>query len=112
MAEEKKTYEDMSNPEKIDAKKRKIKKLFRDLPTEKKQFAEGLINQFAVTSVTLERLADAINNGDLIEDFGAIHSASSRMSWNTTQHGNRSRIAIRLRFYPTRYRLSHVTGPL
>ena len=59
----------MSNPEKIDAKKRKIKKLFRDLPTEKKQFAEGLINQFAVTSVTLERLADAINNGDLIEDF-------------------------------------------
>ena len=53
MAEEKKTYEDMSNPEKIDAKKRKIKKLFRDLPTEKKQFAEGLINQFAVTSVTL-----------------------------------------------------------
>ena len=61
MAEEKKTYEDMSNPEKIDAKKRKIKKLFRDLPTEKKQFA--------VTSVTLERLADAINNGDLIEDF-------------------------------------------
>ena len=63
MAEEKKTYEDMSNPEKIDAKKRKIKKLFRDLPTEKKQFAEGLINQFAVTSVTLERLADAINKG-------------------------------------------------
>ena len=59
----------MSNPEKIVAKKRKIKKLFRDLPTEKKQFAEGLINQFAVTSVTLERLADAINNGDLIEDF-------------------------------------------
>ena len=37
MAEEKKTYEDMSNPEKIDAKKLKIKKLFRDLPTEKKQ---------------------------------------------------------------------------
>lgn len=69
MAEEKKTYEDMSNHEKNDAKKRKIKKLFRDLPTEKKQFAEGLINQFAVTSVTLERLADAINNGDLIEDF-------------------------------------------
>ena len=57
MAEEKKTYEDMSNPEKIDAKKRKIKKLFRDLPTEKKQFAEGLINQFAVTSVTC-RLRD------------------------------------------------------
>lgn len=69
MAAEKKTYEDMSNNEKIDAKKRKIRKLFRDLPPEKKQFAEGLINQFAVTSVTLERLADEINNGDVIEDF-------------------------------------------
>lgn len=33
------------------------------------QFADGLIYQFAVTSVTLERLADEINNGDLIEDF-------------------------------------------
>ena len=32
-------------------------------------FRSGLINQFAVTSVTLERLADEINNGDLIEDF-------------------------------------------
>ena len=32
-------------------------------------YAEGLINQFAVTSVTLERLANEINNGDLIEDF-------------------------------------------
>jgi len=69
MAENKKTYDDLSISEKIEQKKRKIKKLFRDLPAEKKQFAEGLINQFAVTSVTLERLADEINNGDLIENF-------------------------------------------
>ena len=69
MATEKKTYEELPISEKIEAKKRKIKKLFRDLPPEKKQFAEGLIGQFAVTSVTLERLADEINNGDLIEDF-------------------------------------------
>ena len=69
MATEKKTYEELPISEKIEAKKRKIKKLFRDLPPEKKRFAEGLINQFAVTSVTLERLADEINNGDLIEDF-------------------------------------------
>ena len=53
----------------IEAKKKKIKRLFREMPPEKRQFAEGLINQFAVTSVTLERLADEINNGDLIEDF-------------------------------------------
>ena len=69
MAEEKKTYEDMSNPEQIDAKKRKINKLFRDLPTEKKQFAEGLLNQFAVQLVTLERLADESNKGEFTEEF-------------------------------------------
>lgn len=69
MAENKKTYADLSIDEKIEQKKRKIKRLFKDLPAEKKQFAEGLISQFAVTSVTLERLADEINKGDLIEDF-------------------------------------------
>ena len=65
----KKSYDELSISEKIEAKKKKIKRLFREMPPEKRQFAEGLINQFAVTSVTLERLADEINNGDLIEDF-------------------------------------------
>ena len=69
MAANKKSYDELSISEKIEAKKKKIKRLFREMPTEKRQFAEGLINQFAVTSVTLERLADEINNGDLIEDF-------------------------------------------
>lgn len=64
-----KKYQDMNIPEKIEVKKKKIKKLFRELPADKVQFADGLIAQFAVTSVTLERLADEINNGDLIEDF-------------------------------------------
>ena len=69
MAANKKSYDELSISEKIEAKKKKIKRLFREMPPEKRQFAEGLINQFAVTSVTLERLADEINNGDLIEDF-------------------------------------------
>ena len=69
MATNKKSYDELSVSEKIEAKKKKIKRLFREMPPEKRQFAEGLINQFAVTSVTLERLADEINNGDLIEDF-------------------------------------------
>ncbi|MCI9348581.1 MAG: hypothetical protein HFF83_05045 [Oscillibacter sp.] len=69
MAKSKIPYEDLSNPEKIAAKKRKIAKLFRDLPAEKKQFADGLIEQFAVSTVTLERLVEEINNGALIEDF-------------------------------------------
>jgi len=69
MANKKIPYESLSTPEKIEVKKKKIKRLFKELPAEKMQFAGGLIYQFAVVSVTLERLADEINNGDLIEDF-------------------------------------------
>ena len=69
MANRKKSYEDLTTQEKIEAKKKKIKKLFRELPPEKMQFADGLIQQFAVTSVTLERLVEEINSGELIEDF-------------------------------------------
>lgn len=69
MAERKKRYEDLEIPEKIEENKKKIRKLFRDLPKEQLQFAEGLIYQFAVTTVTLERLVDEINGGDVIENF-------------------------------------------
>lgn len=69
MAKKKIPYESLSTADKITEKKKKISKLFRDLPPEKKQFAEGLVYQFAVTTVTLERLVDEINGGDLIEDF-------------------------------------------
>lgn len=69
MAKSKIPYESLSTADKIEVKKKKIAKLFRDLPPEKKQFAEGLVYQFAVTTVTLERLVEEINNGDLIEDF-------------------------------------------
>ena len=66
MAKPKTSYESLSTAEKTEVKKRKIAKLFRELPAEKKQFADGLIYQFAVTTVTLERLVDEINAGDLI----------------------------------------------
>ncbi len=69
MAKPKISYESLPIAEKIATKKRKIAKLFRELPPEKKQFADSLIEQFAVSTVTLERLVDEINNGDLIEDF-------------------------------------------
>lgn len=59
----------MTIEEKIEEKKRKTKRLFRDLPSEKMQFAEGLIYQFAVTTVTLERLVEEVNGGDVIENF-------------------------------------------
>ena len=91
MANKKIPYESLSTPEKIEVKKKKIKRLFKELPAEKMQFAEGLIYQFAVVSVTLERLADEINNGDLIEDFvqGRKSSAGSlRLSVPTTRRLN------------------------
>ena len=69
MAKPKISYESLSTAEKIAVKKRRIAKLFRELPPEKKQFADSLIEQFAVSTVTLERLVEEINNGDLIEDF-------------------------------------------
>lgn len=69
MANKKIPYESLQTADKIEVKRKKIAKLFKDLPPEKKQFAEGLVYQFAVTTVTLERLVEEINNGDLIEDF-------------------------------------------
>lgn len=69
MANKKIPYESLQTVDKIEVKRKKIAKLFRDLPPEKKQFAEGLVYQFAVTTVTLERLVEEINDGDLIEDF-------------------------------------------
>lgn len=69
MAKNRKAYESLSVEEKIEAKKRKIKKLFKDLPADKTQLADPLIHQYATAAVTLERLADEINQGDVIEDF-------------------------------------------
>lgn len=69
MAKKKTAYQDLSTAEKVAEKEKKIKKLFRELPPERKQFAEPLVHQFAVTAVTMERLADEINSGDLVEDF-------------------------------------------
>ena len=69
MAKSKIYYDDLDITSKIELKRKKIAKLFRELPAEKKQFADGLIYQFAVSTVTLERLVDEINNGELIEDF-------------------------------------------
>lgn len=69
MAKRKNAAENLTTEEKIKKKERKIKKLFENLPKEKAQLAEPLIHQYATTTVTLERLADEINNGEVIEDF-------------------------------------------
>lgn len=64
-----KKYEDMSTEEKIRATERKIKKLFKDIPKERKQFVDAVIYQFSVTTVTLERLVEVLNSGDILENF-------------------------------------------
>ncbi len=69
MAKRKIDYENLTIEEKIEAKKRKIKKLFKGLSPEKAQLAEPIIHQYATAAVTLERLADEINKGEVIEDF-------------------------------------------
>jgi hypothetical protein len=69
MANQKKSYESLSTEEKITENKKKIRKLFHEIPKEKMHFAEGLIYQFAVTTATLERLIEEINKGDVIENF-------------------------------------------
>ena len=55
MAKPKISYESLPIAEKIEVKKKKIQRLFRELPPEKKQFSDGLVYQFAVTTVTRPR---------------------------------------------------------
>lgn len=69
MAISKKQYESLSNEGKIKEREREIRKSFSDLPPGKMQLANNLIYQFAVVTVTLERLVDEINRGEVIEDF-------------------------------------------
>ena len=64
-----KKYEDMTVDEKIKKVERRIKVLFREIPKERRQFVDGLIYQFSVTTVTLERLVEELNNGEILEDF-------------------------------------------
>jgi len=64
-----KAYNALSNEAKIKRKITKINNLFKSLPAEKRSFADDLIYQLAVTTVTLERLVDEINTGDIIELF-------------------------------------------
>ena len=69
MAKVSKKYEDMTVEEKTKKVERRIKVLFREIPKEKRQFVDALIYQFSVTTVTLERLVEELNNGAILEDF-------------------------------------------
>jgi len=62
-------YEEMTNDEKIKTNERRIKRLFRDIEKDRRQFVDAIIYQFAFTTVTLERLVAELNAGDVLEHF-------------------------------------------
>lgn len=84
-----KKYQSLDTGEKIDAKVKSVKGLFKSTDKDKMRFLDGLIYQFAVTTVTLERLVDELNQGDILEDFSQGSQKFKRenpalKSYNTT----------------------------
>jgi len=69
MASRTNAYKALSNEDKVKRNVTQIAKLFENIATEKRSFADNLIYQFAVSTVTLERLVDEINSGEVIEIF-------------------------------------------
>lgn len=53
----------------ISSADKKITKFFKALSDDKQKFLAPTIHQLAVMQVTLERLAEEINNGDIVELF-------------------------------------------
>lgn len=48
---------------------KKLRTFFGNLPEDKQKFIEEPLHQLAVTQVTLERLAEEINSGEVVEIF-------------------------------------------
>ena len=69
MANVNKNNAELSADEKICRAEKQIKKFFKQLPADKLKFISEPIHQLAVTQILLKRLAEELNNGDLIEWF-------------------------------------------
>ena len=69
MEQEEKTKRDLEIEKNINAAERKIKSFFKKMDLNKKKMLEPPIRQLAMMQVTLERLSEEINTGDIIEDF-------------------------------------------
>ena len=73
MAKPKIPYESLPTAEKTEVKKRKIAKLFRELPPEKKQFADDLIEDFVQGTQKLRRENPALKSYNAtIKSFTAL----------------------------------------
>lgn len=69
MANVSKNNADLTADEKICRAEKQIKKFFKKLDADKLKFISEPIHQLAVTQTLLERLAEELKNGDLIEWF-------------------------------------------
>lgn len=69
MEETSDTKRDLEIEKNINAAERKIKSFFKKMELNKKKMLEPPIHQLAMMQVTLERLSEEINTGDIIEDF-------------------------------------------
>ncbi len=69
MAKEKDTNDTLSIDTQIKTEQGKIKKLFKNIGKEKKAIIDKQISELAFLQVTLNRLKNEVNNGEILEDF-------------------------------------------
>ena len=69
MPKVKKNNEELTVGERICRAEKQIRKFFKNLPADKLKFVSEPIHQFAVTQITLQRLSEELEKGDVIEWF-------------------------------------------
>ncbi len=69
MPKVKKNTEELTVGERICRAEKQIRKFFKNLPADKLKFVSDPIHQFAVTRITLQRLSEELEKGDVIELF-------------------------------------------
>lgn len=69
MAKEKDNNDTLSIDAQIKAEQGEIKKLFKNIGKEKRAIIDKQISELAFLQVTLNRLKNEVNNGEILEDF-------------------------------------------
>ena len=69
MPKVKKNTEELTVGERICRAEKQIRKFFKNLPADKLKFVAEPIRQFAVTQITIHRLSEELEKGDVIELF-------------------------------------------
>ena len=69
MAKATESSEELTIGKQIEAEQRRIKPLFKGIAKERRRLVEKQIAQLAFLQVTLDRLVEAVNDSDILEDF-------------------------------------------